>query len=462
MEKIGNYRITEVDYKSESEDILYALCEVFGEEIPQLDSKEMQSLAQSYAMEQTLDIIKALGQEISTTSHLLYTIEEDNDSYVMTIISKDEEADFVDKMKELKKKTKCMLQPRKKAGSPAKRIDFGKQIKGNVIKWDEDKFILRSSVDGIYYTDTLSDNKADVFYFDSQPVIIQSVSKIIQCLTGKEGQYAAVFMNPERRSASSGLTDHTSYIAVGDKLEDINKWKVICTLESDKDHPSISHMCDCIWYGNDLFLATVNRVFVIKDAKNGGSELVTILEFPIDYSLTTCFFILNGSLFILIQGKIYQWTKGRLFKKEGFNKCIFKMESSPHGPERVFVINDEEVAFAEPKQFSRSSEIQMQQLIVLNVRTKNKRKIECFRGWFRSDKKGEIIVLCTGHEMVKDKKNLPLMVIMDLNSGERKTLPYGCLGPFEIEDIYLTKDNRLLLETDKGIIYPENLDEFLQ
>ena len=62
--------------------------------------------------------------------------------------------------------------------------------------------------------------------------------------------------------------------------------------------------------------------------------------------------------------------------------------------------------------------------------------------------------------MVKEKKNLPLMVIMDLNTGEQKILPYGCLGASEIIDIYFTRDKRMLFETNKGIIYPDNLNDF--
>lgn len=138
------------------------------------------------------------------------------------------------------------------------------------------------------------------------------------------------------------------------------------------------------------------------------------------------------------------------------------MESSPHASGRVFVINDEEAAFAEPKQFARSSEIQTRQLIILNVRTRKVRKIECYKGSLCSFEKGKVIVLCSGHDLLKEKKDLPLMVIMDLNTGEQKNLPYGSLGSSEIKDIFLTRDKRMLLETDKGIICPENLEEFLK
>ena len=103
MENIENYKFVETDYKAESKDILWALQETFRNEVPKLDSDDMISLAENYSMEQTLDVIKAFGQEISST-HLLYTIDEDSDSYVMTIIPRDDEEVFVGKMKELKEK----------------------------------------------------------------------------------------------------------------------------------------------------------------------------------------------------------------------------------------------------------------------------------------------------------------------------------------------------------------------
>ena len=456
MEKIGNYKFAETDYKADSQDVLFALQEEFRDEVPVLDSDDMKSLAENYSMEQTLDVIKAFGQELSST-HLLYTVEEDSDSYVMTIIPKDEEDAFVSEMKVLKRNVTLMLQPRKKAGSRAKRFDFGKQLKGKVIKIDGNKLIHSVSAEGIYcltpysYADT---NLCDVFYFDPQPVIIQSTTRQIGCLASKDGYYAICFTKPG--------ADPTSYVAVGNKLEDISNWKVISKLERDEEYLTINHICDCIWFGSDLFLVTVNRAFRIKDAMNGGTELVTVLEFPVDYSLSSGFFIVNDTLFVLIQGKIFEWTKRGLFKKEGFRNCIFEMESSPHGSGRVYVINDEEVAFPEPKQFSRSSEIQKRNLFVLNVRTRKVRTVECYKGSLNSIEKGKVIVVCSGHDMVKEKKELPLMVIMDLNTGEQKTLPYGCLGSSEIHDIYKTRDNELLLETKKGIIYPENLDEFLK
>lgn len=63
MEYIGGRKVTEVDYKADAKDILFALQETYGNEVPALFSENMKSLAENYAQEQTEDILKALGQE---------------------------------------------------------------------------------------------------------------------------------------------------------------------------------------------------------------------------------------------------------------------------------------------------------------------------------------------------------------------------------------------------------------
>ena len=136
MRIVGNYKVAETDYKAGCEDVLYVLKETFGEEVPLLTSDEMQKLAEEYSQEQTEDAIKALGQEITTISYLLYSIEEDSDSFVLTIIPAESQDAFLQDMSDLKLKTKCMVQPRKKYGSPAKRMDFGERLKGTVIDID--------------------------------------------------------------------------------------------------------------------------------------------------------------------------------------------------------------------------------------------------------------------------------------------------------------------------------------
>ena len=109
MEMIGGRKVAEVDYKADARNILFALQDEYGNEVPALFSENMKSLAENYAQEQTEDAAKALGQEITLAHYLLYSIEEDSDSYVLALISEEEEQDFVQEMKTLKRKAKVLL-----------------------------------------------------------------------------------------------------------------------------------------------------------------------------------------------------------------------------------------------------------------------------------------------------------------------------------------------------------------
>ena len=63
-----NYKFAETDYKAGSEDVLYALQETFRDEVPELDSDVMISLAENYSMEQTLDVIKAMERDAGSSA----------------------------------------------------------------------------------------------------------------------------------------------------------------------------------------------------------------------------------------------------------------------------------------------------------------------------------------------------------------------------------------------------------
>lgn len=459
IQKIGNYKVAEVDYKEISGEILYALEETFAGEVPLLSSDEMKDLAEAYSMEQTDDAIKALGQELTTGAFLLYSIEEDSDSYVLTIIPADTEEAFLKDMKELKRKATRMVQPRKKFGSPAKRIDFGKRLKGTVIDFDSDQYIFKvDGTDDIFYTDGLSGDDGDdgalIVYFDPQPVVIAKCPKLINALRYSDGRYAAVLLNPERESLSSGLTDKTSYIAVGEKLEDISDWKSIAQIEYDKGFVE-----DIIWFGEDLFLASNYQVYVIRNAMSDAPKVETVFKCE-SHSLHAGFFVVADTLYLYMDGKIRAWNEGGFLKKAGFNKCIYS--SSSDDISEALAINDKELAFTENTSYKDSDGIPMMDVIVLNVHDMKKRKISIPRGWLASVKKGELISLCSGHERVKDKKKFPLMVTVDIESGERKALPYGCLGPDEINSVYKTRDGRLLLHTDERIILPDDPEAFMK
>lgn len=206
----------------------------------------MESLAENYAQEQTEDILKALGQEITLAHYLLYSIEEDSDSYVLALISEAEEENFGQEMKTIKRKANVLLQPRKKPGKEAKRIDWGKRLSYKVYEMPEKlRFTSQAPVDGLYVADSLHIREKNV-------------------------ESGLLSLDPER-GADGTLIDGSSYIAVGQNLGNVSEWKVI-----HKDDAGFWEVC--YWYGEHLFLAGKNKVAVIKNAMNGGKAPEIILE----------------------------------------------------------------------------------------------------------------------------------------------------------------------------------------
>ena len=461
MRSIGNYKVAETDYKAQSEDVLYALSEVFENDVPILISDEMKKLAKDYALEPTLDAIKAIGQEISTASHLLYSIEEDSDSYVLTIIPADEEETFLFYMKNMKRKTKCMLQPRKKPGSPAKRMDFGKRLNGTAIDLDSEFMIFEvDGDDGLYINHANPDHKeygrTSIFGFDPQPSVIAVCPKIIKKLTHKDGKYAAIKFNPERKSFSSGLTDRKSYISVGAKLEDVSGWNEVAVIEYDSGFAD-----SCVWFGEDLFVANPSKVYAIRNAMSSSPKKEMVFKNDKDKNGSDLF-VMKDSLYLVMNGKILRWSEGGFLRKAGFNKCIYSGDPSTKGITSVLVLNDREVAFVEHQTFNRTEDVPMMDITILDVETAKTRKIHTFRGWIYTVRKGEIIVLCNSRANSKNDKKYPLMTIIDMESEQQKSLPFGCLGPAEIRGVYKTRDDRLLLHTDNKIILPDDLESFLK
>lgn len=77
--------------------------------------KNFDELLENYAAENTLDFINAMVQEISAQGHLLYEIDVDSDSYLLTIIPAEAEEELKSILKEQRKRGILRKQARRKA-----------------------------------------------------------------------------------------------------------------------------------------------------------------------------------------------------------------------------------------------------------------------------------------------------------------------------------------------------------
>lgn len=456
MDYIGTRKVTEVDYKADSSDILFALQEAFGKEIPMLSSENMTSLAENYAMEQTLDILKAFGQEITLADHLLYMISEDSDAYLLTLIASGQAEDFEQEMKALQRKVTLLLQPRKKPGSKAKRIDLGKRLLCKSYPLPDGlRFCYHPPVVGLYLADNAYANcdhiKSCLIALDPEPHILHNIPKWVHCLTGTPGHYAAIWQNPEC-DVNHHLLDRTYYLSVGRSLTNFADWKVIYQEES-RDPYDI-----CYWYGEDLFLANNFHVAVLSQAMSGNFSPEILLESNRQALTFSKFFELKGELYLYLQGTFYRYRKGGLFQKAGFTVPIYTIRTKTI--KDFTIVGAEEVAFIE-QNYSRprSRDIQMMQVTILNVVTGNARYLSCPAGNLTSIESGKILDLCIDHDIITDKKALPILLGIDLNSNERTEIPFGSLGAQELLDVYKTSQERIVLRGyGQRLYYPSSSD----
>lgn len=457
---INGRKVAEVDYNSEAEDILFVLQEEFGNEVPELYSENLKELAENYKQEQTEDILKAFGQEMTIDHIMLYAIDEDSDAYVLTLVPEGEATAFEQDMKNIKRKVRQLKQPRKKAGSAAKRIDFSKRLSCKICKLPEGmRLHYGICVEGLCGADNIdSQNEEDMctclLSLEPEPHIVHTTSKRLDDLSGENGRYAAIYLNSQKNEQGI-LIDKASYIAVGDSLDNIDEWRIIY-----KDEEGFLETC--FWFGDDLFLAGRNKAAVIKNAMLGGCKIEFILKRKESELTFSKFFVVNGKLYLYMQGMFYRWNKKKFLSKEGFNTVVYKIKTKTVG--QIVYIGNNEIAFVE-RNFSRprSAEIFMMDITLLNMETGNIRKISCPDGGVKSIEEGRLIVLCSRHDVVKNKKDLPILINIDIESGERKALAYGKMGSEEIIDVFKTPSGRIVFRTYEGdrIYYPEKLDEFM-
>ena len=119
---------TYTDYNTPSPDILFALRDTHQNTYPFLSESVFDDLAENYAAEEPEDFLDALGQELTCFQHTLYELETDSDSYSLIIISEDQIEEFKAELKAQKQKAQQRKQTRRKAGTPAKRINLGKRL----------------------------------------------------------------------------------------------------------------------------------------------------------------------------------------------------------------------------------------------------------------------------------------------------------------------------------------------
>ena len=437
MEKDINF--VEIDWKSESEDVLYAVRETYQTVYPARLQKNYDELAENYAAEATEDFINALGQELSMLNLLLYEINTDSDSYALVIIPVEDEERFKNTLKQQKKRGIPKKQPRRKWGSNAKRIDLAKRLPCEKFSLSEGyttNLVIKCFDDTLWldYRQFGAERK-----FDSASLNIGSWPPVQSTDLGlcvrriarnEDGTYAAIIQN-NTVNEQGYLSDKNKKVLIGKDINTIKNWR--CVYEGE--HLDWSAM---IWFENELFVSDQNSVYHIKNPDQFAASMEKVLE-PDggDVRLFPKFFILDNTLYLYLHHAIYKWEKSRSLFKRGFQfRKIYVPEAFM--TEDLIPVGEHKVAFQTRPEYITKG-VTEAELTVLDINTLQTEKYPCHYGNVMKWTENRICVLpknVTG--------NMPIIECFDFDRGEKRCLMYGALGKDCICDIYETKCGTIL------------------
>lgn len=437
MEK--EFNIAEIDWKSESEDVLYAVREIYQTIYPELLQKNFDELTENYAAETTEDFINALGQELSVLNLLLYEVNSDSDSYALVIIPVEDEEEFKKTLKQQKKRGILKKQPRRKLGSNAKRIDLAKRLPC-------EKFSLS---DG-YTTSLVPECFDDILWldymqfgaerkFDSASLNIgfwppaqgpDLGLRVRRFAKNEDGTYVAITQN-NTVNEQGYLSDKNKKVLIGKDINDIKNWR--CVYEGE--HLDWSAV---IWFENELFVSGKNSVYHIKNPDRFAASMEKVLELDGGHvRLFPKFFVLGNTLYLYLHHSIYKWEKIRSLFKRGFQ---FRKVYIPEGfmIEDIIPVGDHKVAFQTRPEYIPGG-VTEAELTVLDINTLQTEKYPCHYGYVMKWTENRICVL---PQNVTGK--MPIIECFDFDSNEKRCLMYGALGKDCICDIYETKCGTVL------------------
>lgn len=333
----------EVDWKSESEDILYAIREIYGKLYNDIMEKNFDELAENYAKEKTKDFINALGQELSSKNLLLYEINKDSDSYVLIVVPVEEEDAFKSYLKNNTRNGEIKKQTERELGDVAQRIELASKIpcekysipEGYMVK------VTNSFIDNfliLYCKEHSPINNAilDISSWSPQKVneLDITILKCIDC--GVNGKFALVRNNT--LDDNGKLIDKREKIVFGYDLNNISEWKCLCSdLQIE-----VNAM---IFFNDMLFLANHDSVYMVSDLKNFKETMIKILDMKKgDIRWLPKFFICDDTLYLYMHKSIYKFERRNAILKTGWKlKKIYTING--FNVENIEVIEDNKIAF---------------------------------------------------------------------------------------------------------------------
>lgn len=457
-----SFPLTYTDYNTPSLDILFALRDTYQTTLSFLTDSTFDDLAENYAAEEPEDFLDALGQELTCFQHVLYELPTDSDSYALTILPEDKIEEFKAELKTQKQKATQRKQPKRKAGTPAKRIDLGKRLPCDKIALAAGYkvHLTMDCIDEILWLDynmSVANDTSNTRRYCSAFLNIKEwppkQSTDIELLVRRmakrpDGVFVALVQN-NTVNENGYLADKNTALVTGTDIAQIEEWQCV-----HKD-PNLEWSA-MKWFEGELFAADQNSVYHIKNIMDFPNSCEKVLELKgADVRWFPKFFILGDKLYLFMHQSIYEWRKkSGLFKKGCEFKKIYTIDG--FNAWDFVPVGDSKVAFqVRPKSIPRGET--ESKLTLLDLATGIESHYPCHYGYVRKWTDGRICVL-----PIDVKSKMSIIECFDFDSGERKNLMYGALGKDSVQDIYETSCGTILEGRGKNIYRTTGLWEFME
>lgn len=456
------FPLIDVDHNTPSPDILFALRDSHQETCPFLSESVFDDLSENYFAEEPEDFLDALGQELTCFEHVLYELFTDSDSYALTILPEDKIEEFKAELKVQKQKATQRKQPKRKAGTPAKRIDLGQRLPCDKITLEAGYKIhlTMDCIDEILWLDynmSVGNGTSNTRRYCSAFLNIKEwppkQSKDIELLVRKIAKGPNVVFNAlvqnNTVNENGYLADKNTSIVTGTDIAKIEEWQ--CVHKDSKLEWSAMK-----WFGGELFAADQNCVYRIKNITDYPNSCEKVLELKGgDIRWFPKFFVLGDKLYLFMQQCIYEWRKKTGLFKKG---CEFKKVYTIDGFNAWdFVpVGGSMVAFqVRPKSVPRGKT--ESRLTLLDLATGKESYYPCNYGYVRKWTNNRICVL-----PIDVTSKMPIIECFDFDSGEKKNLMYGALGKDSVYDIYEALCGTVLVGREKNIYRTTGLWDFME
>ncbi len=440
-----------IDWKESSEDALSILRHTYGEAFPAMEATCLDELAENYAAEDTLDHLKAFGQELTRLGLRLYHMEADADAYPLVLIPEREATELEAWCKSHRKKIHLLAQPRRRPGTPARRLDLGVRLPCEMYRLPQGWQTVHTGMckDALCIRNLRSDPqrfRCALLHLEQNPPRLEELPRVVWKLAGENGMWAARVNRPEKDEKGFALYKHSMQVCAGTDFAGMEHWKV---LDAEKEGEDFWHTH--YWFHGDLFMAGKARAGVIRKAGAGGSVQLLLeggtksaIDFP-------CFFVRRDVLYLYFQRRFYRWQEKKLFRKADF---IPIYTISGETADELLPIGETQAAFVDRKGPIPRSAAE-QEVTILDVETGKTSKLTTRAGWLRPWQ-GRLCVMPRNV-----RRGEPILQCFDLAAGDRRELIFGALGKSEIGGIYTLSDGRTVLESGNTLYFTNCLWEFM-